>query len=190
MGEPLIRGHVLEHTARYCRTSFDYAAAARIDGELSIEVKATLDTLASAEWYPRRFHVEMLQAIASVRGSSDVTCGDIQRCGAALAEPNNDFVRLLMKLMTPQLFIKKLPRFWERDYGASGTIESEALQAERGVNVRLHGIKQYDHGPIFWMGFMQGALKQLGASGLVVRQDGWSWATPGPQDVSYEVRWV
>jgi hypothetical protein len=189
MEEPLIRGHVLEHTVRFYRTSFDYSAAAHVDGELSIEVKTALDTLTPAEWYPRRFQVEMLNAFATVRGNGDSTYGDILRCGTALADPSNDFVRLLMKLMTPDLFVKKLPRFWSRDHKASGAVEVEALEGARGARVRLRGIKHYDHAAVLWMGFIQGVLKQIGASGVIVRQEGWSWARPGPQDVSYEVRW-
>jgi hypothetical protein len=189
MEAPLIRGHVLEHTARYYRLSFDHVAAARIDGELSIEVKSALETLAPAEWYPRRYLVEMLKAFVAVRGSGDTTYGDILRCGSALAEPNNDFLRLLMKVMTPEIFLKKMPRFWARDHRASGTVEIEPLDGPRAMRVRLRGVKQYDHGAILWMGFMHGVLKQLGTSTPIVRQEGWSWASPDPQDVAFEVRW-
>lgn len=189
MDEPQIRGHVLEHIARFYRSSFDHATAARIEGELSIEVKSALDSMTAAEWYPRRFLVEILNAFAAVRGSGDSTYGDIMRCGAALAEPSNELARLLMKVMTPELFVKKLPRFWARDHKGSGAFEIEPLAAHRGALIKLRGIRHYDHGAILWLGFIQSVLKQLGTPSLTIRQEGWSWSTPGPQDVSYEVRW-
>lgn len=189
MEEPMIRGHILDHTARFYRTGFDHVTVARIEGELSIEVKAALDSVTPAAWYPRRFQVDILNALAAARGSGDGTYGDIQRCGAGLAEPTNEFARLLMKLMTPELFVKKLPRFWARDHKSSGAFEIEPSVEQRGALLRLRGIKNYDHGAIFWMGFMQSVLKQVGAGSLVIRQEGWSWSSPGPQDVSYEVKW-
>jgi len=190
MEEPQIRGHVLDHTARFYRSVYEHASIARIEGELSIELKAALESVTPAAWYPRRFQVELLKAFATVRGNSDATYGDFLRCGSSLAQPNNDFVKLLMKLMTPELFLKKLPRFWARDHKASGGFEIEPLgAAERGAQIRLSGIKHYDHGAILWMGFIQNVLAQLGTAGLVVRQEGWSWSSPGPQDIAYEVRW-
>lgn len=189
MDEPMIRGHILEQTARFYRASHDHSTVARIDGELSIEVKVALESLSPDEWYPRRFQVEMLNAFALVRGSGDATYGDILRCGAALAQPTNEFSKLLMALMTPELFVKKLPRFWSRDHKGGGSFEIEPLGDQRGARIKLRGIKHYDHGPILWMGFIQSTLKQVGATGLVIRQEGWSWSSPGPQDVSYEVKW-
>jgi hypothetical protein len=95
-----------------------------------------------------------------------------------------------MQLMTPELFLKKLPRFWARDHKGSGAFELEPVMAgSRGARFVLRSVKHYDHGAILWMGFIQGMLVQLGASGLVVGQQGWSWENPGPQDVAYEVKW-
>jgi len=189
MQEPLIRGHVLEHTVRFCRLSYEHGEMARIDGELSVDVKAALDELTPAAWYPRRFQVELLNAVSTVRGKSDATYGDFLRCGTALAEPSNDFVRLLMQVMTPELFVKKLPRFWSRDHKGSGDFEVKALSDQRGAHICLRGVQDYDHGAILWMGFIQGVLKQIGASRLIVQQQGWSWSNPGPQEVAYEARW-
>jgi hypothetical protein len=190
MTEPLIRGYVLDHTARFYRSTYDYSTAARIEGDLSLEVKSALETVSHADWYPRRYQVEMLNAFAAARGSSDVTYGDFMRCGAKLGEPNNDFAKLLIQLMTPELFLRKLPRFWTRDLKSSGAFEIEMPRTgARGAKVKLRNVKQYDHGAIFWMGFIQSTLAQLGASGLVVTQEGWSWSNPGPQDISYDVRW-
>jgi hypothetical protein len=191
MEEPQIRGHVLDHTMHFYRSAYDHTTIAHIEGELSIELKAALDSLVPAAWYPRRFQVELLSSFATVRGRSDATYGDFLRCGASLAQPNNEFVMLLMKLMTPELFVKKLPRFWARDHKSSGAFEVATLDAgERGARIRLRSIQHYDHGAILWMGFMQSILAQLGASRLLVRQEGWSWSSPGPQDIAYEVRWT
>jgi hypothetical protein len=190
MDEPQIRGHVLEHVMRFYRDSFDHSTAARIEGELSIDVKAALDSLSPAGWYPRSHLVEVLKAFAAVRGSGDSTYGDFVRCGIGLAEAKNDFTRLLMQVMTPDLFLKKLPRFWARDHKSSGAFDVQPFEAaEHGARVTLRGVRHYDHAAVFWLGFIQGVLIQLGAPGLVVRQVGWSWSSPGPQDVAYEVRW-
>lgn len=189
MEEPMIRGHVLEQTARFYRASYDPVTISRIEGELSIELKAALEAMSSAGWYPRRYQVELLNALAAVRGPSDATYGDLVRCGAALAEPSNSFTSLLLHLMTPELFVRKLPRFWARDHKSSGAFEIEPAGDGRGARVRLRGVKHYDHGAVLWLGFLQGVLERVGAAGASVRQEGWSWSSPGPEDVAYEVRW-
>lgn len=191
MEEPMIRGHVLEHAARFYRTSYDHSAAARVEGELSIELKAALESLTRAEWYPRRYLVEMLNAFAMVRGTSDATYTDFVRCGSSIADANSEFSKLLMRVMTPELFLKKLPRFWSRDHKGSGAFEIEPVGSgeHRVARVVLRSVKHYDHGAILWLGFIQGVFSQLGASKLSVTQEGWSWESPGPQDVAYEVRW-
>lgn len=191
MEEAMIRGHVLEHAARFYRLSYDRATAARVDGELSVELKSVLASLSRAEWYPRRYLVEMLKAFAVVRGTNDATYADFVRCGSSLADANSEFARLLMCIMTPQLFLKKLPRFWSRDHQDSGAFELEQIGSDeqRVARVVLRGVKHYDHGAIMWLGFMRGTLTQLGAAQHVVTQEGWSWDSPGPQEIAYEVRW-
>ena len=136
MEEPMIRGHVLDHVALYYRSKYDHSTAARVEGELSIELKAVLEGVSRPEWYPRRYLVELLQAFALVRGSNDAY-EDFLRCGSTLAEANNDFTKLLMKLMTPELFIKKLPRFWARDHKGGGAFEIEQSVEQRTARVRL-----------------------------------------------------
>jgi hypothetical protein len=190
MEEAMIRGSVLDHASRFYRASYDQAIAARIDGEMSVELKLVLESLSRAEWYPRRYLVEMLNAVATVRGNTDATYTDFVRCGSALADPSDEFARLLMQLLTPELFLKKLPRFWARDHKGSGAFELEPIEAgARTARFVLRSVKHYDHGAILWMGFIEGVLAQLGASKLSVAQQGWSWEDPGPQDIAYEVKW-
>jgi len=190
MEEAMIRGHVLDHAARFYRSSYDHSTAARVDGELSVELKSVLDSVSRAEWYPRRYLVEMLNAFAMVRGTSDATYSDFVACGSALADANNDFAKLLMRVMTPELFLRKLPRFWSRDHKGGAFELAPATPGEQRVaRVMLRSVKHYDHGAILWLGFIQGVLSQLGATQLAITQQGWSWDSPGPQDVTYEVRW-
>jgi hypothetical protein len=91
MEEPMIRGHVLDHAARFYRSSYDQSTAARVDGELSVELKSVLESITRAEWYPRRYLVEMMNAFALVRGTTDVTHADLVRCGSSLADANHEF---------------------------------------------------------------------------------------------------
>lgn len=190
MEEAMIRGHVLDHTAQFYRSRYDQGTASRVDGELSIELKSVLESVSRPEWYPRRYLVEMLNAITIVRGTNDGTYADFVRCGSTLADPKDEFGKLLVQVMTPELFLKKLPRFWTRDHQESGAFELEAVAAgERQARVKLRSVKHYDHCAILWLGFMQGMLSQVGTAGLSIAQQGWSWENPGPQDVAYEVKW-
>jgi len=190
MEEAMIRGHVLGHTAEFYRSRYDQGTAARIDGELSIELKLMLDSVSRAEWYPRRHLIEMLNAITMVRGANEGTYADFVRCGSTLADTKDEFAKMLMQVMTPELFLKKLHRFWTRDHQDSGAFELEPVTpGDRSARLKLRSVKHYDHCAILWMGFMQGVLGQLGLAGVSVIQQGWSWENPGPQDIAYEVKW-
>jgi len=190
MTEPMIRGHVIAHTARFAREHIELASPYGFAGGVTPELNATLETIATAGWYPRRYEVELLEALAHARGRTDDARRDLQRCGSALAAMDNQFMSLLMRLMTPQLFIRKLPLFWKRDHQGSGMIEIDHfVDSANQAKIRLVGIAGYDHAALLWLGWIKHVLDGLCGGRAEVSQAGWSWPQPGPGEILFDVRW-
>ena len=57
------------------------------------------------------------------------------------------------------------------------------------VACRLRGVGGYDHVAVFWLGFIEAVLAELGGPSATARQTGWSPTRPGPDEVVYEMRW-
>ena len=190
MPEPMIRGHVIARTAEFLRSECDPALALRVNSSVSFDLTETLRELVPARWYPRDLQVELLSAIAHAHGDSAATERDLVRCGAQLALGNNDFMILLTKLLTPELFMRKAERLWTRDHQSCGRCELDALDvASRTARLCLRGVGGFAHEALVWQGFMKGILDAVIPSRFEITQRGWSWADPAPDEITYDVRW-
>jgi hypothetical protein len=184
----MIRGHVIAHTVRFARTHLDATASLRLQTQLSGELKGVLGEIVPAHWYPRRHQVELLRALGEVCGGADAAYVDLVLCGSSLAAVDNPFMSLLLRVMTPDLFVTKLPLFWQRDHQSSGVMTLKSLEGNRGRLV-VSDIAGYDHAAVLWLGWIKQVLSRLSAGGAEVDQAGWTSAHPGPHEVTYEMSW-
>jgi hypothetical protein len=190
MSEAMIRGHILAHTVRFARAHLDWSGSERLASQLSVELSSVLEGVTGAGWYPRKYQVELLHAFASARGRSEVAYGDLILCGSAMAAVDNHFMSLLMKVMTPELFVRKLPMFWKRDHQGSGAIEVAAFaDGSTEASLKLTGVSGYDFAAVLWLGWIKHVLDGLCSGRADVSQTGWSWPNPGPAEVVFDVRW-
>jgi hypothetical protein len=190
MHEPMIRGHVIQHTARFFRTECDPAVALRIDASLPLEQREAMNGLSDPAWYPRRYETALLAGVARAFEEEEATRTQLIRCGSSLAVGDNEFMKLLVRVLTPELFMRKLERFWVRDHrdGAGYVVEQCDLE-RRSASLRLRGVAGYTHGGLIWLGWMRGILNEICPSGFSVEQRGWTWSTPDPDEIVYEVKW-
>jgi len=190
MQEPQIRGHVILSTLAFLRLHSE-AAQRPYEADISLELRQALEGVKAAGWYPRQHHTGLLSALTAGKARDEAAIyAALLECGASLAAPDNQFSRLLMKVMTPELFLKKLPKFWSRDHQHGGQLELEALdEANARGKIRLSGVAGYNHAAIVWLGFVKGVLDELTGGDSAVQQTGWSYTSPGPNDVFYEVHW-
>jgi hypothetical protein len=190
MPEPMIRGHVIEHTAKFFRVECEPALALRIDSALPLELRVALREISSAGWYPRRYEVALLQAVAEAHGDEAGTRRDLLRCGASMAVGGNEFMKLLMKVLTPELFLKKAPRFWTRDHQDDAGYQLDRIDpVGRTASLRLRGVSGYTHSGLVWLGWIQGVFAEMCQAGWEINQQGWTWSNPAPDEIVYEVKW-
>ena len=192
MTAPVIRGYVLTQSLTFIESGyFDAQQSSQIMKALPAEVLRALPEIQPQQWYPRDLQIAMHRAIASVRNTeADIYNDFVAYGGWVCREATNTFLRLFLRLLTPTLFAKKIPNFWQRDHRGSGHFEVDLQRADQGVvQLRLLGAGGFDHIAIPGIGFITHVLKAMGKADVRMTQQGWSLATPAPNEVSYEITW-
>jgi hypothetical protein len=162
----------------------------RAYANLAADVPRERSAVRAVGWYPHSDLTAYLMSIALVHGDEQkveealVGCG---RCVAATA--TGTFMRLVMGLLTPAMFLKWMPHIWGRDMRI-GRMESDVSQlARRRVRVRLTGVKDLCHFAPTARGFVEFVMNATGAKNVTVTMDGWSLTTPAPDTVRYDIQW-
>src|SRR5262249_11391042 len=132
--------------------------------QLSPDVRSAVSRYKEIEWYPIRHWCEILRGIASLAGNDEQAALELlSNAGTSIAQlATSTFLRLLLRVMTPSVFSKKLPSIWERDNN-SGRIVLESFDADaRRWVYRLADVEGYDYlGPV-GRGYTVFAMKQMG----------------------------
>lgn len=186
--EVKVRGYIVAKSAAYLRTLVGDAEARRILEGLSPGLAAALAQVKPAEWMSAAQISEMLRAIAALsRGNEDHAREELIKCGRYVAsEATNTFLRLLMRVLTPTMFAKKLPSFWSRD-SSHGKYDVDVTEDK--IVCRLSGMEHYDHiGPIS-VGYVSFALESMGKTLKKSNLHGWSLEKPNPSDLWFELHW-
>lgn len=190
MSAPMIRGYSLQQTAKYLDTKFDPEDRRRVLDGLPATVRNLMGAFEPAEWYPRDHSAALFRAIAAVRNDNQGSYEDLVACGEFIAsEATNTFLKLLMRIMSPTLFAKKVPEFWKRDQ-QGGYFEADVSRASDSViKMKLVDVETYDHIGIVSIGWIQFGMKALGKKNVRIDQTGWALDRPGPREIGYEVTW-
>jgi hypothetical protein len=166
------------------------AARDRIDAQLSSQFRSALTNLTPAGWSPRRHMGEILNALASTAGSEEARYQQLCACGEYINQrTTNEFTALVYGILTPELFVKKLPRFWQREHQGEARCVLDTGAEPGRASFTLVGVEGYDHIGVMWLGWMKGALGQMRSAGATLTQDGWSPGSPAPQAIRYEMSW-
>jgi hypothetical protein len=183
-----MRGYVLLSAAAYLRNAAGSKDAERVIGELAPQAQRALETAKQASWCAAEDVATVYRAIALLsKGDEDRTRDKLIECGQYTArEASNTFLKLLMKLLTPAIFAKKLPDLWARDC-TGGKIKVD-VQADRITN-QLVDMGGFDHIAPVAVGYVKFALEAMGKSITKTTLHGWSLQQPGPDTASFEICW-
>lgn len=190
--EPMIRGYSVQQQLHFLETQFEPATSSSLKRTIPDEIRTQLGDLKAAEWYPRAYSISVLRAIARHHGEDEKAAyEDLVRCGTFIAkEATNTFLKLLMRVLTPTLFAKKIPEFWKRDHTA-GHFTVDTSGAKDGVlQLELCDVEGFDHIGVVAIGWLSYGLTAMGKAGVVVSQTGWKLASPGPKSIQYRVHWT
>lgn len=185
------RGYSMTSTLQFIEETYEPARRERIYAQLSPEVRSAHGSYKSIEWYPVQHFAELLRGIASEAGAREEDKREeLVKAGQFIAGvAASTFLKLLMKVLTPTLFAKKIPSLWERD-NQGGFFESDITRADDGIIVfKLREVGGYDWIAPVALGWVTFALRSMGKTVLEARLDGWSAAAPGPDGVDIFIQW-
>jgi hypothetical protein len=187
----MTRGYMIISCATHIRRAYDAENQRLIFARLPDETRTLLDHVNKVEWYPRKHAKGLFTAVARHHMETDGQAREALRgVGRSIAEmATSTFLKLLMKLMTPALFAKKVPDFWSRDHrGGTMSVDASAID-KRKVVVFHREIEGYDYVAGTAPGFLGFALESIGCKNVACDIVGWDIDNPGPAEVRYDIRW-
>jgi hypothetical protein len=176
-------------TAVFMRDTFGEQELAQILKEVSPGARSAATSLKPAEWCPVDVFAELLRGLAAKsNGNADHARDRLVACGEFIArEATNTFLKIVIRMLTPSLFAKKLPDLWRRDC-SGGTFEVDA--ADNRIVIRLAGMGGFDHVPCTAAGFVKFALTTMGKTVEQVQIHNWSLTEPCADGARVELTWA
>jgi len=183
-----VRAYMARSTALFIQDTLGEQELARILKEVSPGARSAATSLKPAEWCPVGGFSELLRALAAnSNGDVEHARDRLVACGAFIArEATNTFLKIVIRMLTPSLFAKKLPDLWRRDC-SGGTFEVDA--AGNKIVIRLADMNGFDHVPCTVAGFVKFALTTMGKTVEQVQIHSWSLTDPCADGARVELTW-
>lgn len=189
MATDMVRGYLVAQALEFVRTRCGAAERERIEAQLSGQFRSAASALTPSGWFPRRFMAEVLHAIGAAT-PEETRYDQLLACGQFINQrTTNDFTVLVYGILTPELFVRRVPRFWQREHQGAARCELDPGSSAGLTRLELSGVEGYDNIGVVWLGWMQGALAQMRSGGVTLTQSGWTAASPAPGKIQYELRW-
>jgi hypothetical protein len=186
-----VRNYTVAACTAYLREIAGEQEAKRIIEGFSPQARQIIASAdgASAAWCPVSILSEVITAVAARgNGDEDRTRETLIKCGSFMAhEATNTFLRLLMKMMTPGLFAKKIPDIWRRDC-THGNLLAEL--GENKLSCRVMDTDGFVHALCTIAGFLTFAVGSMGKSIVKTTVHGWSLQNPNPSEGQIELVWA
>ena len=183
-----VRAYMARSTALFIQDTLGDQELDRILKEASPAARSAATSLKPADWCPVGGFSELLRGLAAKsNGDSEHARERLIACGEFIArEATNTFLKIVIRMLTPSLFAKKLPDLWKRDC-SGGTFEVDA--AGNTIVIRLAGMEGFDHVPCTAAGFVKFALTTMGKTVEQVQIHSWSLTQPCADGARIELTW-
>jgi len=129
-----VRGYLLRGTARYALSDLPSAARSEIDLAMP-GLARSIDDIRRDGWYPLGRLVELINTIDQLHPDPDRGLVAIKSCGKYIAEEGaTTYLKLVMKVITPKLFVRQFPALWKRyhDFGEL-TVDTRRIDDNRAT---------------------------------------------------------
>lgn len=189
MSAPLLRGRWIVQTAKLV-LSLAADDATRRDPLVRVqELAQHAATFDENGWYPRRIHSDLLAALVASSDGEAAARVLLERTGRVIASTAEDtYLRLALKLMTPELFVAALSRLWTMEHQVQDGFAIETQEAHRVV-ARLVQVDDCDHlGPVA-AGWLRALLGELGGAPVTASESRWTLTNDGPREMRFELTW-
>ncbi len=171
-------------TARYALNDLEPALRDRLKASFP-ELARSLDEIKKDDWYPLGRLVELLSAIDGVHADPEAGLAAIKTCGRHIAEEGaSTYLKLVMKVITPRLFVRQFPTLWKRyhDFGEL-SVDTSKVDANKAVLTMTPypGVRGLCSG---WIEYAFTLFKTR-----VDIQSSWPWRGPMPRDLELRLSW-
>jgi len=185
-----IRGSHIVPLRDFLVARYDEPTRERILVRLSDDTRSALEDPRPDAWYPAQVASEVNRAIFAINDSPERAYEEVKSDGEAIAEYGvNTFMRLLIKLMTPEMLAKKWPTIWARGHNF-GRLETDLSHVpERKLSMTISDVSIYSHlGPTA-VGFLSFTLHAMGRREAKVVERELDYARRDASSYTYDVTW-
>lgn len=184
----LIRGIHIIPLRDFIHKTYDEGTKQRIYESFSPDTRDILQSVKPDDWHPIRVVAEMNRGIYTARNAPEQGYEDVVAAGAAVAEYGvNTFMRLLIKLMTPEMLAKKWPTIWQKSHNF-GRMEAD-VEGERRLVLTLHDVEDYDYIGATAVGFLSYSLRAMGKHDAKVVERNKDLGRRNAPSYSFEITW-
>lgn len=189
--EKSVRGYIILAPAGFIEHAYDAPTRNAIFDLVAPETRDLLPRLKDIEWYPREHEVNIYRALATYHqrtGETAVRAAFFALGKATATRAMDSFLKLVMNVMTPQLYARKVPDVWRRDHKCGALEVDDSDIAANHLVFRFSDMTGYDYMGLGIEGFQSTALVAIGCKDVTCDCD-WSFANPGPETVTAHFRW-
>lgn len=184
MSDLSVRGYAITHAGEYLRQQGgDQAIAA-----LSPALRQTLETAAAASWQPAAQMSEVFHAVAKLGKGDEAKARDhLEKCGEYQGMASSStFLKLVMKVLTPSIFAKRVPTLWSRD-STVGTMDVELFDDH--IVIKFKNTEPLEHLAPTVIGYHRYVMKHMGINVIRSELHGWSLSQPSSADLWFASYW-
>jgi hypothetical protein len=184
MDQRHVRGHLMRGAARYALRDLDAKAAESIRRAIP-ELANGIEQIRKDDWYPLGHLVELCMMIDGQFGDPEQGLAAIRTCGRYIAEEGvSTYLKLVMKVITPRLFVRQFPTLWKRyhDFGEL-SVDTSKLDENRATLYMpaYPGVRGLCSG---WIEYAFSLFKVR-----VHLEANWAWRAPMPERLELKAQW-
>ena len=188
--EAELKGYNILSALDFAEARYGPAELEEIKRSLSPDFQAALPRLGRFDFVPRAYLGEITRAIARRHVDEDERVRVVAELGQSIAEgATNTFLRLMMRLMTPQIFAKKMPTIWAKD-NRGGVIEVDSSRlADKELTVTFRDIAGFAYFNAMCRGWLGFAFTRMGAQDVSIEFPNASVLTEDMEETTMVIRW-
>lgn len=169
MNERRIKGMNIAQTAAFLNERLSASQRDAVYALLSEPLKAKLKNVDTSEWYPVEDQVAIQRAMAEVLGSNEVAEAKIRELGGYLfSAALGTFMRLVLRVLTPAMFLKKTGDIWPRMFDFGSFEADPSTMSDGKATMIMRGVDGCDWFPAVSAGFIEEAMKAMNYANVTV----------------------
>jgi hypothetical protein len=179
-----VSGHLLLGVTRYVQEQLTEAERLRVQERVP-HILGRGVSLERSAWYPLTHIVELCAAVDSLEREAESSFTSLCRAGECIAgDGASTYLRLLLKVLTPKLFIRQFPALWRRyhDFGEL-SVDSRRIHENYAI---IH-MPSYEYVSALATGWIHFAFQQLSVH--VDVETNYPWRGDVPERLEVRFAW-